>query len=91
MAKMCNMCGKKFDDFDAQEEFGFHYYFGYGSKYDLEQIDADFCCKCFDKILDWIVPQVKIPIFTGEYKLANEVPIESVNLHEILESDDSKE
>ena len=90
MAKICNMCGKKFDVFDAQEEFGFHYFVGYGSKYDLERIDADFCCQCFDKIIDWIAPQAKIPIFTGEYNLANEVPIESSNLHEILDSDDSK-
>lgn len=91
MAKLCNMCGKKFDDFDAQEEFGFHYFVGYGSKYDLERIDADFCCECFDKIIDWLAPQMKIPIFSGEYKLANEAPIESADLKEMLDSEESKE
>ena len=35
MNRVCNMCGKPFDMWDDQENFGFDYYVGYGSKHDL--------------------------------------------------------
>ena len=30
----CNMCGKKFDYWDSEENFRFDHRFGFGSKYD---------------------------------------------------------
>lgn len=48
---VCNMCGRDFDLFDMQEDFGFRYHVGYGSKHDGEYIEAHFCCECFDKLV----------------------------------------
>lgn len=56
----CNMCGKLFDEWDYQEKFSFKSYIGYGSKYDLNKIDLNLCCSCFDKVMDFIIPQCKI-------------------------------
>ena len=50
----CTMCGKTLDYFDEQENFGFAYKVGYGSKYDLCHVRAKLCCSCFDKVLDYI-------------------------------------
>ncbi len=50
------MCGKKFDTWDEQENFGIHSIPGYGSKYDGDRIELDLCCECFDKVMDIIVP-----------------------------------
>lgn len=62
-APVCNMCGAKLDFFDEQENYGFDYYVGYGSKHDMEHIKARFCCNCFDKIID----SCKISPVMGEY------------------------
>ena len=51
---ICNMCGSPFNEWDEQEDFGFYYNVGYGSKHDGTYIRANFCCKCFDKIIDQI-------------------------------------
>ncbi len=53
----CNMCGKKFDEYDFQENCRFDHRFGYGSKYDFHHLDLNLCCKCTGKILDWLLPQ----------------------------------
>lgn len=50
----CTICGKMLDDFDKQEEFGFDYHVGYGSKHDGDIIHARLCCDCFDKVFDII-------------------------------------
>lgn len=60
--KICNLCGHPFDAWDEQENFGFDYLVGYGSKYDLQHITAHFCCGCFDKLLDELTPRFKIPM-----------------------------
>lgn len=54
----CDLCGKEFDEFDTQEDFGIHYNsIGYGSKFDRETIDVDMCCACFDKMMgEYITP-----------------------------------
>lgn len=52
--------GKLFDEWDYQEKFSFKSYIGYGSKYDLNKIDLNLCCSCFDKVMDFIIPQCKI-------------------------------
>lgn len=60
MKCVCNMCGKEFDEWDKQEEFGFDYQVGYGSGYDGSRIRLDLCCSCFDSLMDYIVPKCKI-------------------------------
>ena len=57
--KICNMCGKTFDFWDNQESFCFDHYIGYGSTHDFERIRLNLCCNCFDKVIDWIIPQCK--------------------------------
>ena len=57
--KRCNICGKKFDMWDVQESFRFHHRVGYGSKYDCYQLDLKLCCKCFDSLMDELVPRCK--------------------------------
>lgn len=57
----CDLCGKTFDEFDEQENFGLHYdTIGYGSAFDGETIDIDMCCNCFDKLMkNYVLPQMK--------------------------------
>lgn len=50
--KCCNLCGKPLDEWDLQEDFTIHTTVGYGSKYDLSKVHLQFCCDCFDKIVD---------------------------------------
>ena len=67
---LCNICGKKFDMWDEQENFGLHYHVGYGSKFDTNIIDCDLCCNCFDKLMnEYIIPRSKIDPIAGEYNL----------------------
>lgn len=56
----CNICGKEFDIFDDQLEFGFHKIVGYGSIHDCEEFNLDICCDCFDKIMKILIPNCKI-------------------------------
>ncbi len=80
MDHICNMCGKQFDILDKQENFGFNYYVGYGSKHDLEYIEAHFCCQCFDKILDQLIPQLKVPLLVEEYELESDTDLKNVSM-----------
>lgn len=48
----CNICGKKFNEWDAQQRFGCFGPIGYGSKHDTEFLDLDICIDCMDKIID---------------------------------------
>ncbi|MBE6618199.1 MAG: hypothetical protein E7626_00260 [Ruminococcaceae bacterium] len=77
-AKICNMCGKVFDFWDTNENFCFDCYIGYGSSYDLQRLRLNLCCDCFDKVLDWMLPQCKINPMT-EYDLHSEFSIEDVD------------
>ena len=61
---LCNICGNIFDMLDEQEHFGIHYDVGYGSTHDGERIDVDFCCKCFDRLIDCLLPQCTIDPIT---------------------------
>jgi hypothetical protein len=48
----CNMCGKKFDICDEQEDFSiYRRRIGYGSKYDGHELKLDLCCECMDRII----------------------------------------
>ena len=70
----CNMCGKVFDEWDYQENFCFDYHIGYGSKYDLNRLKLNLCIDCFDKVLDFILPQCKTnPL--EEYHFEGEVDV----------------
>ncbi len=48
----CNHCGKQLDELDMRESFTIHTTAGYGSKYDLNEIDLRLCCDCFDRLVD---------------------------------------
>lgn len=50
--KACNMCGREFDMWDAQEDFTIERYLGYGTKYDGERLSLHLCCFCMEKIID---------------------------------------
>ena len=68
---VCTMCGNKLDDCDLDANFHFQRYIGFGSTYDLSIFEARLCCKCYDKILDTIVPMFKYnPL--SEYELVSE-------------------
>ena len=67
----CTMCGNELDDWDLDADFHFNRYIGFGSKYDLSIFEAHLCCKCFDKILDTILPMFKNnPL--SEYEIVDE-------------------
>lgn len=66
---ICDMCGKEFDMWDKQESRCFYDQFGYGSKYDGDNINLDLCCNCFDKVIDWIVPQCKHNPIIDQYDI----------------------
>lgn len=51
----CNMCGKKFDFLDEQEDFSIVRTIGYGSKFDSCSLRLDLCCDCMDKIIEQCV------------------------------------
>lgn len=57
---LCNLCGKEFDTWDDQGNFGIHTRVGYGSKFDGDDVDLDLCCKCFDKLMDELITKCKI-------------------------------
>ena len=59
LAYTCDMCGNKFDMWDEGEDFHFEHHFGYGTKYDLNDIDVHICCSCMEKILDFAIPKFK--------------------------------
>jgi len=48
----CNMCGKDFEVWDAQEDFSIHKQFGYGTIYDGDHLNLHLCCECIEKVID---------------------------------------
>lgn len=63
---ICNMCGKEFDEWDVQEQFGFHHHVGFGSHFDVQIIECDLCCACFDRMMkEYILPNCKIDPIVG--------------------------
>lgn len=63
---VCNICGNDFDMWDKQESFGLHHHVGYGSAHDGEHIDLNMCCNCFDRLMDYILPQCTVSPITKE-------------------------
>ena len=67
----CTMCGCEFDKWDISENLHFEHFIGYGSSYDMNIFEARLCCKCFDRILNTILPMFKInPL--SEYDIVSE-------------------
>mgnify|MGYP003504455974 CR=1 FL=1 len=65
----CTMCNKILNEWDIQEDFSWHKWIGYGSKYDLNKLDLDLCCDCFDKVLDFILQNsVNNPLREYDFK-----------------------
>ena len=88
--EVCTMCGKPLNDMDKQENFGFNYHVGYGSKHDLEHIKARFCCHCFDKILDHIIDNsIHSPVI-GEYAPCGEQEISQDVIRDICPQSEEK-
>lgn len=54
MAKeiICNRCGKKFDIWDAQEDFTIQTQMGYGTKFDGDSLEIHLCCSCMEMLID---------------------------------------
>ena len=71
--RICSICGKKFDEFDCQENHYIHNYFGYGSKYDLHELEVDLCACCYDNIVDIILSKAKKNVMK-KYDSINEEP-----------------
>lgn len=51
----CNRCGKKFDIWDAQENFSINTRLGYGTKYDGDDLELYLCCGCMEELIDGCV------------------------------------
>jgi hypothetical protein len=65
------MCGNTLDEIDKDQDFHFKQWIGYGSRYDMNIFEARLCCDCFDKILDILLPMLKINPLT-EYEIVSE-------------------
>ena len=62
----CNMCGKCLTAWHVSETYAFESYIAFGSKREGSRIKARLCPDCFDKTLDWILPQCKIDPMTEQ-------------------------
>ena len=66
MSRTCHFCGKQFNFWDERQDFSFFRHVGYGSKYDRTDIALNLCCHCFDKVMDWLLPQCAVDPVCGE-------------------------
>lgn len=48
----CNMCGKQMNVCERYDCVSISESLGYGSKFDGEYIEIDFCPKCFDDLIE---------------------------------------
>lgn len=58
--RICNVCGKKFQEWDKENDIGIHKQICYGSAFDGAVLDLDLCCECFDKLVRKFIPMCKI-------------------------------
>lgn len=76
----CTVCGKEFDEWATQENFGMDHYCNYGSKHDEEHIKIDMCCSCFEKLMDFVIPRCRQnPFENREYSYIKEFNEEETN------------
>lgn len=48
----CNICGRKFNQWDKQESFGvFKSRCGYGTELDGCELELDICCDCMEDLV----------------------------------------
>lgn len=47
----CSLCGKHFNEFDAQQQAEIHTRLKYGSAYDGSQLDLFICNRCLDMLI----------------------------------------
>ena len=50
-AKVCNLCGRDFDEFDQFEDYNIHKKLGYGTIFDGEILDLHLCCLCMERLI----------------------------------------
>lgn len=77
--QICSVCGKQYDQFDEWAGFGFDYFVGYGSRYDLHHLKACICIACFDRMMDMFIPMCKVSPDKGEYQIQGETVEEYEN------------
>lgn len=51
IVRTCNKCGKKFDEWDTEEDFSIYSTLGYGTVYDGSKLELDLCCKCMEELI----------------------------------------
>ena len=56
----CNMCGNCLTAWHQSETYAFESYIAFGSKREGSRIKVRLCPDCFDKTLDWFLPQCVI-------------------------------
>ena len=66
MGRTCHLCGKQFNLWDERQDFSFERHVGYGSKYARKDIALNLCCNCFDKVMNWLLPQCAVDPMRGE-------------------------
>lgn len=49
---VCNVCGKRFDEWDENCNFSIDTTVGYGSIFDGDRIRIQFCTECFDALVN---------------------------------------
>ena len=86
---VCSRCGKKFGEWDYNENAFIHHTFGYGSKYDLTHFEAHLCCDCLDDVMDAILPMLKYPHLEG-YDESNKGPLSQEDIDFIIAYDPNK-
>lgn len=50
--KVCNVCGKKLDEWDENCDLSMDVVAGYGSIFDGDRIRIQFCTECFDTLVN---------------------------------------
>lgn len=59
--RLCNKCGKEIDKLDWEcNPFSLEHQFGYGSGYDMLNLQLDLCSTCQDSIATYLIKNCKI-------------------------------
>lgn len=59
ITRYCNYCGKQIDNKDDYQHHHIYIPMWYGSKYDGDDVQADLCLECTDKLIDFLRPLCK--------------------------------
>ena len=66
IVRTCNKCGKKFDEWDTEEDFSLYSTLGYGTVYDGSKLELDLCCKCMEELIGSCVISPIVDIYRTE-------------------------